>query len=60
MTYEIASRTEFAKHLRSYRAARAIRSYGRLEAFGRAIITVDGARIVYTAWTACPPMNIWR
>lgn len=59
-TFEIIDRVDFARILRNYRAAGAIRTYGRLGSFGRSLITANGYRVVYTAWTSAPPMNIHR
>jgi hypothetical protein len=59
-TYTATDRAEFANILRTYRAAGAIRAYGRLGGFGRSIITTNNLCIVYTAWTSRPPMNIHR
>jgi hypothetical protein len=57
-TIEITSRERFAAILRDFRAARQIRSYGRLAQFGRSLIAADGRRITYPAWTARPALNI--
>ena len=58
MAIEITHRTEFAAVLRAFRAARQVRSYGRLAQFGRSLITADGRCITYSAWTSCGPLNI--
>lgn len=55
---DISNRADFAAAIRYARATRTISSYGRLGSFGRSLILSDGARFVYTAWTARPPMNI--
>lgn len=57
--FTTSNRNQFASILRTVRADRSLRVYGRLGAFGRVLIA-DQFRINYPASTSKTPLNIHR
>ena len=57
-TFTTIHRDVFALMVRTYRAKGTIRTYSRFGRFGRVIITREGWRIVYRAYTSRPDLNL--